>query len=168
MPTSVTRRALVVLLVTSAVLMAGGRLMAAGPGDVPANGVTVGVTSSESCVSQTLDPAASIWFKIAYTRNTDLKLCTIGFGGVSLKVYDPAQISAWPNLPAPVGLLSYDRNEPQYMSNWQGHAWNGNQSDFYYVLATNMNSYPATFSFCTQEREQFFPPASLYVPPPLR
>jgi hypothetical protein len=150
-----------------AVLVAGlfgwaARLSAADPpGDSPANGLPIGSTIAETCVSQTLAPGAQVWFKVPYHAGTDLEMFAKNAVGVNFDVYDPAQVANWPTLsPQPIGRLTPNKNEPEYTKSWQGHLAQGNVSDFYYVLITNTNTYEVTFSFCTKEKPLFTPPAN--------
>jgi hypothetical protein len=85
-------------------------------------------------------------------------------GGVTFAVYDPQQVSNYPSLPNPTGLLTPNSNKPETRSTWQGHLAQGNTSDFYYVLVTNMYTFPVTFSFCTIEKQMFTPPAQIGSP----
>ena len=142
-----------VLLVWAAVLSAADPA-----GDTPANGIPVSSTPSETCSSQTIAPGAQIWLKVPYHAGKDLEMHVKNAVGVSFDVYDPSQVANWPTLsPQPTGRLSPNANEPGYTKTWQGHLGPGNQSDFYYVLVTNNNAFPVTFSFCTLETDKFAP-----------
>jgi hypothetical protein len=154
-------RGSIVLLLVVAFLTVASVVLAAG-GDSPANGILVNAGSAETCVAQTLAPGAQIWFKIPYHAGTDLELYAKAFGGVSFAVYDPERIT--PSIGSPVGLLTPNKNEPTYLASWLGHAGTGVKSDFMYVLATNTTQFTVTFSFCSQERNQFVPPPP---PPPV-
>lgn len=134
-------------------------------GDIPANGVPVGAGSAETCVSQTLAPGAQVWLKVPYHAGTDLEMRSENAAGVTFAVYDPQKASNYPNLPDPTGLLTPDKNEPGSTATWQGHLGQGKVSDFYYVLVTNTNTFPVTFSFCTAETLQFTPPAPMPIAP---
>jgi hypothetical protein len=152
---------LAALVVLGAVLFVWATALAAADpaGDSPSNGIPVGSATTETCVSQTLTPGAQIWFKVSYHAGTDLELRSKNAGGVTFAVYDPQKASNYPSLPNPTGLLTPNSNEPATTSTWQGHLAQGNTSNFYYVLVTNTNAFPVTFSFCTIEKQLFTPPA---------
>ena len=147
------------------------RISAADPaGDSPANGLPIGSSTTETCVSQTLAPGAQVWFKVPYHAGTDLEMYAKNATGVNFDVYDPSQVANYPTLsPQPIGRLTPNKNEPDYTKSWQGHLAQGNVSDFYYVLVTNTNTSSITFSFCTRETLKFTPPPmSPPLCPPLR
>ena len=153
-------RVAALLLLGGVLLVWATTLAAADPaGDSPSNGIPVGAATTETCVSQTLAPGAQIWFKVSYHAGTDLELRSKSANGVTFAVYDPQKASSYPSLPDPTGLLTPNSNEPGTTSTWQGHLAQGNASDFYYVLVTNTNTFPVTFSFCTIEKQLFTPPA---------
>jgi hypothetical protein len=138
------------------------------PGDSPANGLPIGSTTAETCVSQTLAPGEQVWFKVPYHAGTDLEMYAKNATGVNFDVYDPSQVANFPTLsPQPIGRLTPNKNEPDYTKSWQGHLAQGNASDFYYVLVTNTNTFEVTFSFCTRETQKFTPPPWENPCPPL-
>jgi hypothetical protein len=144
------------LLVFGAVLLAwAAALSAADPaGGSPADGIPVGVGSSETCASQTLAPGAQIWLKVPYHAGTDLEMHVKSDVKLNFDVYDPSQVANWPTLPPqPIGRLQLDPNEPGYADTWKGKLALGDQSGFYYVLVTNTNQFQVTFSFCTIQAE---------------
>ena len=168
----------IVRLIALGVLVAGlfvwaGALSAADPtGGSPANGIPMGVGPTETCTSQTIAPGAQVWLQVPYHSGKDLEMHVKNAAGVNFDVYDPSQIANWPMLPAqPTGRLTPNSNEPGYTETWQGHLGIGNQSGFFYVLVTNTNASPVTFSFCTIETEKYTPaaqsPATTESAPPV-
>jgi len=156
------------LLRITAIVVLGGVLLAwaaalsaaDATGGSPQDGIPVAVIGTqEVCTSQTLASGAQVWLKVPYHAGTDLEMHVKGGSGVNFDVYDPSQAANWPTLPPqPIGRLLLDPNEPGYTNTWRGHLGIGNQSDFFYVLVTNTNQFPVTFSFCTFEAQQFVPP----------
>jgi len=133
-------------------------------GDSPTNGIPVVPAPTETCMSQTLAPGAQVWFKVTYHAGTDLELRSQNADGVTFAVYDPQKASDLADSPKPTGLLTADSNEPLYTSTWRGHLAQGQVTDFYYVLATNTNTFPLTFSFCAIEWPIFTPPPMPMTP----
>ncbi|HEX7587834.1 MAG TPA: hypothetical protein VF478_05920, partial [Anaerolineae bacterium] len=142
------------LLVLGAVLLAwAGALSAADPGgESPKNGIPESASTFEICASQSLAAGAQVWLQVPYHANKQLEMHVKNGSGVNFDAYDPSQVANWPTLPAqPTGRLLIDPNEPGYTNTWLGHLGIGNQSDYFYVLVTNKNAFPVTFSFCTIE-----------------
>ena len=160
---SIIRFAAIALVV--AMVFVGVSIAWAAEGDSPANAIPLGATSVETCTTITIAPGATMWVKVQYNKGKDLEIYAKGSGNIQGNVFDPNQIMAYPNLGSPVGRLTFNRNQPGYIGNWLGHYGTGNMSAFFYVQLTNTGTGPATFSLCTLEKEQFFPPA--YVPVPV-
>ena len=127
-------------------------------GDSPTNGIPIVPGPTESCITQTLASGAQVWFKVSYHAGTDLEMNSENATGVTFAVYDPQKASDFWDSPNPTGLLTPDANEPAFTSTWRGHLAKGQASDYYYVLATNTNTWSLTFSFCTIEWPIFTPP----------
>ncbi len=159
---SVSRLLFPVLALVAVVLAsaAGFRPVFAGDplGVSPSNAALLGAGASETCLNQTLAPGAPMWFQVPYHSGKDLEIYARGDAAVDLAVFDPRQISSYPQLDKPTGLLTPNRNEPQYSKSWLGHLWLGTVSGSYFVRGINNSAGPVTFSLCTAEREQFFPP----------
>jgi hypothetical protein len=141
-------------------LMWGVAISAADPaGDTPANGIPEASAPVQTCSSQTVAAGAQIWLKVAYHAGTDLEMHVMNGDGVNFDVYSPMQVANFPTLPAqPTGRLLPDRNDAGYTNTWLGDLGIAHPSDFYYVLVTNTNASPVTFSFCTIEMAKFIPP----------
>jgi hypothetical protein len=148
------------LVILGASLMSwASRLSAADPtGDSPANAIPISTSTFEICTSFTLAPGASIWIQVPYHAGKDVEIYAKNAPGVNFDVYDPQQIGGFPTLPNPTGRLTPNPDELNYTKSWRGHLGTGATSGFLYVLITNTNATPITFSLCTIENGQFFPP----------
>jgi hypothetical protein len=155
-------------LIVVVVLMIGASAIWAA-GEDPASAVLLNVTTSETCTAQvTLQPGASMWVKVPYTMGNDVELYAKGSAMLDFGVYfgDQSGVPGYPSLGNPVGRLSPNSNEPNYSASWRGHIGTGNANGFIYVLIKNTNTYPVTFSLCSIQNGQFFPPPMNIVPPP--
>jgi hypothetical protein len=156
-----------VLLVVFVLMMGASALWAAG--EDPASAVFLDVNTAETCTTQmTLQPGASMWIKIPYTAGNDVEIYAKGSAMLDFGVYfgDQSGVPGYPSLGNPVGRLTPNSNEPGFLASWRGHIGTGNASGFIYVLVKNTTNSPITFSLCTKQNSQFFPPPMNLPPDP--
>jgi hypothetical protein len=157
------------VLVVVLFLMAGASILWAA-GEDPGSAVLLNVTTSETCTAQvTLQPGASMWVKVPYTAGNDVEIYAKGTAMLDLSVYfgDQSGVPGYPSLGNPVGRLMPNSNELGTLGSWRGHIGTGNASGFIYVLVKNTMNYPVTFSLCTVQNGQYFPPPYLRAPEPI-
>jgi hypothetical protein len=127
-------------------LMGATSLLAASPeGASPDDGL------APTCTYQPLDPGASVWLKIPYESDYRLQftLDAYSVGRVMFQVYASDTASD------PVGIGTYDRNNPAHDLNWEGRL---QANGFFYVLVTNTNPFSVPYRFCVNQKQPFYSP----------
>lgn len=147
MNTSRISRAIALVVAGLLLWVGASSILAADPtGASPSNGLAV------TCQVESMATSGTIWYKIPYHKNTELKIDLTAVDGVYFDVFAPDQVKYFPAIGQALGRSVPDPNDPIYQRSWRGQLV---QSDFvldyYYVRLTNTIGIQVMYILCSNE-----------------